>query len=438
MSAGTTFATLVALLALPAAAAADVRHASPGGSGTACTSGAPCGIEQAVESASGGDEVVVGAGTYVLGPTAGEQLDVSAPTFVHGAAGQPAPVVVSTAPTGVAVTSPNALVRRLEIVHGGGGDALLVDDGSAEQLVVRGSSSQFACHVRGAQLNDSVCWATAPGGLAAGMIATGTTDFTLLRNVTAVATAPGSSALHVEGVLGGFGEVDGSNVIARGGAVDIEAESDGSGAAGAAIVLDYSNFGSRGTIGPNTAATPPDLGFNQIDPPVFADAAVGDFHEHPDSPTIERGTAETGLSTNDVDGEARFLGYGPDIGADEYLAGPPPADVNPPDTKILKGPDQRTKRHRALFKFGTTEPSGAALMCSVDGRPYQACDSPKRVKVGGGPHVFLVFSIDASGNVDPTPDEQAWRVKRKHKKKSGGHGHGGQGGGGGGHGGGHK
>lgn len=339
------------------------------------------------------------------------------------------PLLISTAPTAIAVTSPNALVRRFELVHFGGGDALLVDAGVVEQAVVRGSSAQFACQVRGARLHDSICWSTGAGGRAVGMLAATSFDFTHLRNVTAIASGAGSRALDVEGTSGSFGEVDGTNVIARGAGVDIEAEADGSPGSGAAIVLAYSNFGTRSTIGLNTAATPPGLGYNQTDPPVFADPGIGDFHEHPDSPTIERGGYEAGVSVEDVDGEARVQGYGIDIGADEYLLEPPPPDVNPPDTKILKGPSKRTKHHRARFKFGTTEPASGTLLCSLDGDPYKACNSPKRVKVGGGNHVFRVFAIDAAGNVDPSPDEQTWHVKRKKRKKKSGGGHGGHGGG---------
>lgn len=304
---------------------------------------------------------MVASGTYGLA----SQVDVSAAVFVHGAGDQPVPLLISTAPTAIAVTSPNALVRRFELVHFGGGDALLVDAGVVEQAVVRGSSAQFACQVRGARLHDSICWSTGAGGRAVGMLAATSFDFTHLRNVTAIASGAGSRALDVEGTSGSFGEVDGTNVIARGAGVDIEAEADGSPGSGAAIVLAYSNFGTRSTIGPNTAATPPGLGYNQTDPPVFADPGIGDFHEHPDSPTIERGGYEAGVSVEGVDDEARVQGYGIDIGADEYLLEPPPPDVNPPDTKILKGPVQadeaspravQVRHHRARQRDPAVQP----------------------------------------------------------------------------------
>lgn len=404
-------AALVVMLALPAAASAAVRYAAPDGLPSPACSPAPCDLQTAVESAAGGDEVVVLPGTYVES----SQLDVSASIFVHGVPDQPAPVIVTVAGTGIAVTGPSAFIRKLVLVHFGSGDGLVLDAGVAEQVVTRTTSAGFACQVRGgAALRDSICWSTGAGGRAAGTSAVGTLETASLRNVTAVGTGAGGVGLHAGAGAGGVADIGGFNVIAEGAGVDIASETDG--ASIASIDIYYSNFGTRSLVGTNAFAPTPGV-YNQSDPPVFADAANGDFHEHPDSPTIERGTGEGVASEVDVDGEPRFQGYGIDIGADEYLVGFPPPDVNPPETKILKGPDERTKRHRARFKFGTSEPSGGTLMCGVDGDPYKQCKSPMRLKVGGGPHIFRVFSIDAAGNVDATPAERAWHVKRKHKKK---------------------
>jgi hypothetical protein len=59
--------TLLVLLAVPPAADAARRYASPTGSTTAaCTAAAPCTLPVAVNSAAAGDEVVVTPGTYSL------------------------------------------------------------------------------------------------------------------------------------------------------------------------------------------------------------------------------------------------------------------------------------------------------------------------------------------------------------------------------------
>ena len=423
MKAGVTLATAVVASLVVAAppAVASVRYASPSGSPSAACSPAPCDLQTAVESAADGDEVLINPGTY----PESDELDISAAILVR-AAGGAAPVVVSTAATAVNVTSPGVLLRGLTIVHSGSADALLLDAGFGQQLTVRSSGPRFACDIRGATLRDSFCISTGPGGRGAGMSLAGTTDFTYLRNVTAVASGAASAGLSVEGSAGGAASVTGYNVIAAGSGVDIISQSDST--ALASIDLDHSNFATRSTIGSYSFAPAPGLASNQTEPPLFVDAANGNYHEADESPTIERGTLSAGLSSEDVDGEPRFQGFNIDIGADEYVPGPQPADVNPPDTKILDGPVGRTSHHRARFKFGTSEPAGATIMCSLDGAAYKPCESPKGYRVKPGAHTFRVYSIDAAGNVDPTPDQQSWRVKRK--RAGGGGGDGGLGGGG--------
>jgi hypothetical protein len=99
------------------------------------------------------------------------------------------------------------------------------------------------------------------------------------------------------------------------------------------------------------------------------------------------------------------------------VAGPDPepeaGDTKPPDTKILKGPKRTTHKRKAKLRFGSSEPAGAAFLCALDGRGTRPCDSPEKVRVGRGQHRFEVQAIDAAGNIDPTPDERRWKVKRK-------------------------
>ena len=72
---------------------------------------------------------------------------------------------------------------------------------------------------------------------------------------------------------------------------------------------------------------------------------------------------------------------------------------NGPDTSITKGPKKKTKKKKAKFEFSSTTP-GATFECSVDGKPFEACSSPFKVKVKKGKHSFEVRAVVAG---DPRP-----------------------------------
>jgi subtilisin family serine protease len=83
-----------------------------------------------------------------------------------------------------------------------------------------------------------------------------------------------------------------------------------------------------------------------------------------------------------------------------------------PETTIAKGPKKKTKKRKATFAFESDEP-GSTFECSIDGKPFAKCASPRRVKnVKPGKHTFKVRATDAVGNVDATADEHRWRVRR--------------------------
>jgi len=91
-------------------------------------------------------------------------------------------------------------------------------------------------------------------------------------------------------------------------------------------------------------------------------------------------------------------------------------DCAPPETTITKQPKDKTKKKQAEFEFTSSEP-GSSFECSLDGAGFAPCISPRIEKVGKGKHIFQVRAIDPSGNVDPTPAIDDWKVKKKKKKK---------------------
>ena len=95
-------------------------------------------------------------------------------------------------------------------------------------------------------------------------------------------------------------------------------------------------------------------------------------------------------------------------------------DLDAPQTKITKEPDPRVNARASTllradtatvtYKFKSDEP-GSSFECKVDKKRWKPCTSPKRVKrLDEGRHTFKVRAIDASGNVDPTPAKDQFKV----------------------------
>jgi hypothetical protein len=87
----------------------------------------------------------------------------------------------------------------------------------------------------------------------------------------------------------------------------------------------------------------------------------------------------------------------------------PSGDTTPPNTKIGKGPKQKTTKPKATFTFSSTE-AGSTFLCKLDKKPFAACRSPKKVKVKPGKHLFNFAAVDAAGNRDPSPAKFSWNV----------------------------
>ena len=124
------------------------------------------------------------------------------------------------------------------------------------------------------------------------------------------------------------------------------------------------------------------------------------------------------ISTVGVDGsgEAPVVNSADDESTPDWQrVEPPDTDATPPETTIVSGPKRKTKKKRATFQFVSSEP-GSSFQCSVDGSPFAACASGDGLKVKRGKHVFEVRATDAAGNVDASPAQQRWKVKKRRKR----------------------
>jgi hypothetical protein len=86
-----------------------------------------------------------------------------------------------------------------------------------------------------------------------------------------------------------------------------------------------------------------------------------------------------------------------------------------PDTQITKAPKNKTKKRKVTYEFISSSP-GATFQCSANGKPFDPCTSPHTFRGKKGKNEFEVRAVDAAGNVDQTPAEDKFKVKKKRKK----------------------
>src|SRR4051794_8824409 len=299
--------SLAAVLVAAASASATPRYVEPNGAMTGdCTPATPqslfakCDLEYALEDVSvDGDEVIVEPGSYTLSSTVDESDNVT----IRGIPGRPRPVVKMGSTGGglLSLTDPQGgTARRLEI---DGGLRLIAGTKAADDMVIDGRLSL---------LGNSVVRDSLVTGFLAVDAGQGLHEF---RNVTAVGTGPGSTAIQVRPANPpcGAAHMIAKNVIAHGQLHDLSTATT-CGQGFAQIEISYSNYRAATVVGAGDI----DRGNNQTNTePVFANAAAADYHQAPTSPTIDGGTADPLLGTADIDGEGRTLGLAPDIGADE-------------------------------------------------------------------------------------------------------------------------
>lgn len=334
------------LLALDAVeAGATSRFVVPRGNSASCTIQLPCSIAQATAIAGEGDEIVLQPGNYSdAAKDFGGTVVVNSGVSLHGVLGAPRPVI--TVSTALPAGTPAVLVNRggsishLEVITANAPEEVAFLGGLGEDLIVRSTTpGGVACTMFEGVLRNSACL-SGGGGLAlgsnTGALGPRAPNSIQLRNVTAVASGPGSVGMNF-GFTGDFNgiangrnvrTINGVGVIARGTEHDIVARSISPAPAhpassGAVMVITLSHSDYADTItsvdvpaaGGSATVTRAGSGTNITAVPRLAADGV---HQLPGSPTVDAGALDglTGAST--LDGQPRSIGGAPDIGADEF------------------------------------------------------------------------------------------------------------------------
>jgi hypothetical protein len=294
---------LCAVLASPAAANAATRYASPSGSGTTCSQASPCDLVTAVNSAQNGDTVIVGAGTYgSAGSPLTTQLNDNGDVTIEGAVTGPGrPVIYESGGSGIHLAGNGSSVTDLDIEFSGNDGVYLAGTNeSATRVVVRSTvnTAADACELYGPgseSLIDSLCVSTNPSSRSGAGVQAGATA--TLRNDTLV----GAYGLYTGG------PADVANSILDGSLDDLD-----SNVAPAFTNVEFS------TVRANL--NPPSTDDNPVSaPPVFVNAAAGDYHEAPSSPSVGAGAVDPANGTLDLDGTLRTINGKTDIGAYQLL-----------------------------------------------------------------------------------------------------------------------
>jgi hypothetical protein len=329
MTIGTAMLCAMALMA-PAAAQAAVRYAAPSGgltTGPCTTVETACEVNRAVETvAASGDEVILSAGVYEIGA---DQLFVPPNVNVHGDGAARHTEVVSTG-TGatVALNNDGGRIADVTVTHNSGqfGAVSLSSQSLVERVIARSSLAGVqACQLWKGTIRNTVCWASGANATAAGTSLAGPsgTHTPQLRNVTAIGTGTGSSGVSFNAAGTGVAiAANLRNVIADGPAGDIRAFTSNGGTA-TSVDASTSMF-IQAVTNPGGGATAGTITANNAQGNVptsasFISPNTGDFHQKPISLSIDRGSDDGSLGSNDVDGQGRKSGEEIDIGADEFI-----------------------------------------------------------------------------------------------------------------------
>jgi hypothetical protein len=311
-------------LALACSDASALRYAtpSPPGAANCLTAATACSLTTAITgSTTTGEEIVVAPGNYAVSSTI---MPAASDLHIHGAAGQPRPVITGAASTAV---FHGLSINLADLDIEGSGELLGISGGVLDRVFIRGNSGgNVLCQCYDGTIRNSVIVAT--GGLgAAGINSNGGNATETLINDTIISTAAGTPAIHllqIGSTVSATIAYSATNVIARNLAVGYSVQVDQVKAAQSTVLtLHHSDLGTIAppTNGASVVATDADL----TTAPLFANAGAADFHELAGSPTINAGVADPQTGTLDFDSKTRAVGP-IDIGAFEVQ----PPVVDPP------------------------------------------------------------------------------------------------------------
>jgi hypothetical protein len=365
-------AASLAMLAGTSVAQGAERYAAPDGTGNDCTEAKPCALPEAITGAITSDEVIVTAGAYTVFLTL--KVPIGAKNVqVHGDFGAPMPKISGSLSGGrlIEFADLGGRLSYLDLTNSadGGSAARCTTGGRVDRVraTAVGDEAVGLIQIADCAVRDSVVRADGNESiaLAASAPLSGLTG--VVRNVTAIATGSGSTGARAsfsELIGGASYTLEMRNVIADGSASDLKAvASFGVGK----IVAMNSNFN---VANPDGAATITGSA-NQTPPPIFVDAANGDYRQAPGSPTIDAGSTDQ-IGALDFAGNPRTLGAAPDIGAFEFI--PSPSAVGrvesltlaPKTFKPLNGGSAIFSRKAPKIRVGTTVRYGLTAAATVD------------------------------------------------------------------------
>ncbi|HEX6229006.1 MAG TPA: choice-of-anchor Q domain-containing protein [Solirubrobacterales bacterium] len=335
-------AVSLALLLGATAAQAEQRYAAPDGTGSTCTQQEPCSLAEASNGASNGDEVIVAAGDYTI---SGAPLNVVHTGLqLHGDFGGPMPRVFATLGglPAINLSGEGVGLSYLEVQNEeteGVGVRCSSTGSRLERISATGIGEGAAGAVvsPGCIVRDSLLQGRGINSLGLESLGTGGSTGSTVTNVTAIASGGNSAGIQsrYSAMSAGTHTLTLANSIAEG-ASDLRTEETGG---TGRIVVSNSNFDSA--IAETEGAISGSA--NQTAPPLFVNAASGDYRPAPGSPTIDAG-APGELGALDLAGNPRVLGSAPDIGAYEFV--PPPLPPSGMLTSLAVSPKSFKPRKR--------------------------------------------------------------------------------------------
>jgi hypothetical protein len=410
--------TVLMFAVFPASALGATRYASPGGVAVgSCGQPEACSLAYAITAATGGDEVVVGPGTYPVATA----IEAAVPLTVRGAAGQARPRIVGAREvtplkSGEPLTLSNLTIESTE---SGEGSLFAYADGDVFDHLELIATGKDALALRPGlhwTLTDSLL--VARGEAAFGLFLQGVgAGLATMRNDTVIGEGDKTVGVSIYATAPALVQIQATNVIVD---AAIAAEAGGTSGSSTSIAFDHSDVqGTTSGAVTSTAA--------QTAPPKFVDPAAGNYREASGSPTIDAGVNDPANGSTDLDGNTRLLPGSisctapdppatTDMGAYEFVPVAPPCTPPPPpplpDTKLVKA---KIHGRGASFRFVAVLAAPVRFECRLDSKPWRTCTSPRTYKhLRPGRHAFRVRAVGAAGP-DPTPALRKFKVLRPHR-----------------------